>query len=304
MYLCYIDESGTPEIPGNTSHYVLAGIAIPIKYWKKCEADIMKIKKKYDLENAEIHTGWLIRKYIEQNKIANFDRLSYPQRIAEVTKLRNIELLALKKRNSRTYQQTKKNYRQTRPYIHLTFDQRRVFVDEVATVIGSWSFARLFAECIDKIFFDPTKSTRSQNIDEQAFEQIVSRFEKYLKMTSKAEKREIHGMLIHDNNETVAKRLTNLMKTYHQKGTFWTEIGHIIETPLFVNSELTSMIQIVDVCVYGLRRYLENNEDRIFNHVFKRADRKDGAVVGVRHFTGKKCACNICSSHTHSKTSC
>ena len=24
MYLCYIDESGTPELPGNSSHFVLA----------------------------------------------------------------------------------------------------------------------------------------------------------------------------------------------------------------------------------------------------------------------------------------
>ena len=111
-------------------------------------------------------------------------------------------------------------------------------------------------------------------------------------------------MLIHDNNETVAKRHTNLMKTYHQKGTFWTQINHIIETPLFVNSELTSMIQIIDVCVYGLRRYVENNEDKIFNHIFKRANRKenmDNIVVGVKHFADKKCTCNICSSHS-SKT--
>jgi hypothetical protein len=88
------------------------------------------------------------------------------------------------------------------------------------------------------------------------------------------------------------------MKTYHQNGTFWTHLNHIIETPLFVNSELTSMIQIVDVCVYGLRRYVENNEDRIFKHIFKRADRKDAIVVGVRHFTEKNCTCNICNSHS------
>jgi hypothetical protein len=33
MYLCYIDESGTPESSGNTSHFVLAGISIPIWHW-------------------------------------------------------------------------------------------------------------------------------------------------------------------------------------------------------------------------------------------------------------------------------
>ena len=30
MYLCYIDESGTSDIPGNTSHFILAGLSLPI----------------------------------------------------------------------------------------------------------------------------------------------------------------------------------------------------------------------------------------------------------------------------------
>jgi hypothetical protein len=44
LLLCYIDESGTPDIPGNTSHYILAGLAIPVEKWKEAEIDIQKIK--------------------------------------------------------------------------------------------------------------------------------------------------------------------------------------------------------------------------------------------------------------------
>ena len=40
MYFCYIDESGTPEIPGTSSHYVLCGLAIPINKWKTCDSQI------------------------------------------------------------------------------------------------------------------------------------------------------------------------------------------------------------------------------------------------------------------------
>ena len=32
MQLCYIDESGTPDVLGNTSHYVLAGISVPDQF--------------------------------------------------------------------------------------------------------------------------------------------------------------------------------------------------------------------------------------------------------------------------------
>jgi len=64
ILLCYIDESGTPEIPGTTSHYVLAGLAIPVHKWKWAENTINKIKNKYGLNNKEIHTAWLLRKYL------------------------------------------------------------------------------------------------------------------------------------------------------------------------------------------------------------------------------------------------
>jgi len=63
MLLCYIDESGTPETTGNTSHYILAVLAIPVNKWKEAELEITKIKQKYSLENTEIHTAWLLRKY-------------------------------------------------------------------------------------------------------------------------------------------------------------------------------------------------------------------------------------------------
>jgi hypothetical protein len=56
------------------------------------------------------------------------------------------------------------------------------------------------------------------------------------------------------------------------------------------------MVQIADLCSYALRRYLENNEDFLFDLIFQRADRKDGRVVGVRHFTPHGCKCKICAS--------
>ena len=294
MYLCYIDESGTPQIPGNTSHYILAGITIPIGKWKSCEQDINRIKNTYKLTNAEIHTGWLLRNYTEQNKIRNFNSLDYNTRIYEVNKYRNVDLLKLQKSKNRwLYKQKKKNYSQTKNYIHLAHHERMSFVEEIAKTIGNWNFARLFAECIDKIHFNPAKSNLS--IDEQTFEQIVSRFERFLKVIDHVHP--TYGMLIHDNNETVAKKHTELMKNFHKSGTFWTSIENIIETPLFVNSQLTSMIQIADVCAYSLRRYLENRNEKLFDHIFKRADRKDGIAVGVRHFTNFYCDCKICKAH-------
>lgn len=301
MYLCYIDESGTPEVPGTTSHYILAALTVPIYKWKVCEDEINHLKLQYDLIDAEIHTGWLIRNYTEQNKIAGFDSLPYHQRKAEVERYRRTELLRLQKSplTRKQLKQTKKNYEQTKYYIHLTLTERRAFVLEVAKTIGNWGFARLFAECIDKIFFDPARAPKP--VDEQGFEQIVSRVEQYLALVGNGSK--CHGLLIHDNNQTVAKRHTGLMKQFHKKGTFWTYINNLIETPLFVDSSLTSMIQMADVCGYAIRRYLENGETELFEEIFKRADRRGNTVVGVRHFSNASCTCKICTAHKFSSPS-
>lgn len=293
MYLCYIDESGTSDIPGNTSHFILAGLSIPIWRWKDCDREIETIKKKYALGDSEIHIAWILRPYIEQTRIASFDSLDYQRRRSLVESLRKAELLRLQRAgNPRLYKQTRKNYRQTEGYIHLSYNERRNLMTQVAQCVSEWGFARLFAECVDKVHFDPSKTT--QSIDEQCFEQVVSRFEQYLQIIGKGE---CCGLLIHDNNPTVAKRHTELMKRFHQKGTVWTTIKNLIETPLFVDSQLTSMVQIADVCAYALRRYLENNDEELFDLVFQRADRKDEVVVGVRHFSKPGCSCRICCAH-------
>jgi hypothetical protein len=294
MYLCYIDESGTSSIPGNTSHYILAGLSIPVDKWKKCDKDINKLKDKWKIKGQEIHTGWMFRPYLEQRKINDFEKMDYNQRIVEVRKLRQQELYSLQKSNPKQYHQTKKNFIQTNPYIHLTYNERKKVLVEFSNIVSNWHFARLFAECINKIWFDPNRS--QQSIDEQSFEQIVSRFEHFLRIISHNESKSIMGMLIHDNNQTVAKRLTNLMIKFHNEGTLWTKLKNIIETPLFVDSQLTSMVQAADLCSYALRRYFENNETELFENIYKRADRKYGKVVGVRHFSDPSCDCIVCKS--------
>lgn len=297
MYLCYIDESGTSDLPGNSSHYILAGLSIPISKWKECDNCIENIKRNYRLESAEIHVAWMMRPYLEQAKIPDFANLNEDQRRAAVQTYRNGELLRLQRaNNNKLYRQTRKNYQKTQPYVHLTYEQRKKAIFEIAEAVSKWQFARLFAECIDKLHFDPGRSSNS--IDEQSFEQVVTRFEKYLQNLDKNRlELNSYGLLIHDNNPTVAQKHTLLMKKFHKDGTFWTQINHIIETPLFVDSQLTSMVQIADLCGYALRRYLENDEAELFDVIFRRADRKENVVVGVRHFTKNSCTCKICNAH-------
>lgn len=297
VYFCYIDESGTPQIPGNTSHYVLCGVSIPVKYWKRCDRQINKIKAKYGLADAEIHTGWIKRSYLEQSKIDGFDKMDHADRRSAVRSARTAEIYRVRKTDSpKGLKQLKKNYENTDAYIHLTYDERMNFLREVADTIGSWSYARIFAECIDKVHFDPAKAVHAT--DEQAFEQIVTRFEYYMSNVGRNGE-ENYGLLIHDNNLTESQKLTSLMKHFHKKGTFWTRIRHIIETPLFVDSSLTGMIQLADLCALALRRYFENGETDLLDRIKPRFDARYGKIVGVRHFSKEGCLCELC----HAKAS-
>ena len=294
VYLCYVDESGTAEIPGNTSHFVLVGLSIPISHWPICDRQIETIKRKYELGNEEVHIAPMLRKYLEQNQIPGFEALDYVQRRSHVTTLRNVELLRLQRiHKPKLYQQTKKTYRQTEPYIHLSFRDRHDCILEIAGCISNWGFARLFGECVDKTYFD---LQRGKTINEQSFEQIVSRFEQYLEAIGETNP-DCYGFIIHDNNQNVALKHTKMMRQFHKTGTMWTHIEKIIETPMFVDSQLTSMVQIADVCAYAIRRYLENGESEIFDKIYTRADRRSGTAVGVRHFTRSTCNCKICAQH-------
>ena len=297
MYLCYIDESGTPDVPGNTSHFVLCGIAIPVWHWRDVEREITQVLHPYGLEHAEFHTAWLIRPYLEQMRIPNLAGMSWSQRRTAIERERNATLLRLQKSNKPVlYKQTKKNYKHTLPYVHLTFDERKLVLGKIADCIAGWGFARVFAECIDKLHFDAAKTGRTVN--EQAFEQVISRFEQFIsKMVPPSPIHQNFGLVVHDVNETVSKKHTKMMREFHARGTLWTSIKHIVDTPFFVDSSLTRMVQIADVCAWGFRRFCENGETDVFKKIFVRADRAGAKTVGVRHFASLQCACEICANH-------
>ena len=292
-YFCYIDESGTPELPGTSSHFVLVGLAVPIRAWREADRQIREILIRYDLAEAEIHTAWMLRRFVEQDKITGFERMGRAARRSAVERYRASELLRLRKLPSpKAHNQAKKTYRHTAEYTHLTMAERVAILDEVARCVTGWDFAVIFAEAINKLHFDEIRTGRT--ISEQAFEQLVSRFEQFLKRDCVES---TYGVLVHDNNQTVAKKHTDLMHHFHAQGTLWSKIERLSETPLFVDSKLTRLVQIADLCSYALRRYLENGEENLLSPVIDRAHRFRNKAVGIRHFTEPACGCKICEAH-------
>jgi len=296
--ICYLDESGTPELPGNSSHFVLLGLSIQGETWKEKDAQITQIKRRFGLDRDEIHAGWLTRRYIEQERITGFENMGTAERRAAVNRARD-EFLVKKaaRRGPASVQEDRKAFKKTAPYVHLTLAERRDLLRQVAEAARNWDDCSIVAECTDKRTFGRFAPTTPPF--EEAFTQVVTRFDRLLEESRPIE----YGLLVQDNNDTMARRLTELMRLFHERGTRWRLLERIVETPLFVDSSLTSMVQVADVCAYATRRFCENSETELFDIIYSRIHRANGRLVGMRHYTnreaayGRRCTCRICVEH-------
>jgi hypothetical protein len=296
MRLIYLDESGVEELSAEPSHFVLLGVMVPDNQWKNITVNIERVKGKYGLADEEIHTAWMARRYSVQDAVPAFESLPPIDRKAQATKAisQRAAVLGVSAGKDKI-----KGYRREvaaiRPYLHLTHQERRQCLTDLAKELASHTDLRIFADAISKKDFTNGVHTSPY---EMAFEQVISRSQHYLHNAAND-----LGMIIIDNNEKAALRLTKMARAFHTAGTFYNKIPNIVETPLFVNSALTSMIQMADLCAYGLRRFVENDETWIWDLVKARADRSPiGKLVGIRHFTGKrKCTCEICQEHGRPK---
>lgn len=287
MYICYLDESGTTEAGDSSKHFVLVGLAIMAAAWKNKDAQVDAIKKRYGMESDEVHTAWMLREFPEQKVIPDFERYDNATRRRLVVAQRTQNLA--RQRSIKQGRAIALNYRKTASYIHLTKAERLACVQELADLIGSWADARLFAEAQQK------KSLPAGAGDfEEAFEQVVTRFNTCLRNIGG-----IHGILVQDNNETMAQRLTRQMRKFHREGTTWAkDIEFVVETPMFVDSELTSMVQLADLCAYAIRRFFDHGEDDLLSRVSPVFDRNLNRLVGIRHYTkSDNCDCKICVEH-------
>lgn len=260
MYICYLDESGTAEASGNTDHFVLLGMAIPADSWRVKDEQVMAIKAKYGLQNAEVHTAWMLREYPEQRYVTGFEAMDHASRRKAVLIARTFNASSTTRTKSKSLL---KNYVKTQPYVHLTRAERTACVKELAQLVGNWQDVRMFADAQAK------KHAPGTDHFAFAFEQVVTRFNTFLR------KKDSLGLLVQDNNETECKRLTAAMRKFHKNGTMFTQVKQLVETPLFVDSSLTAMIQLADICAYATRRYFDNGETDLFKDISPAFDRSN-----------------------------
>jgi hypothetical protein len=311
VFLLYVDASGTPEQQDATRHYVLAGICVHEGTWFALNRRIEGLKRRYRFgtDDFELHAKQFAVSISEQGQIADFENMSWTDRRARVLDIRQQKIDAEPTQEGKA--QRRKKYGKTDPFIHLSRRERSQLLEDALDLVGAHEGIRLFAEAV----FKAHPGVVGGQIDPvgQAFEQVISRFDAFLqrrhrwKQEKSARPSIDNGLLIFDQDYAKERTLQNEFSGFRQHGHRWGQLFHVIDVPFFAVSEQLCGLQLVDVCSYAVRRYLDTNavpdshEERNFLRIFHRFDRDNtGKLHGLRHYVqAGTCNCHICHARGH-----
>ncbi|MGF1632410.1 MAG: DUF3800 domain-containing protein [Phycisphaerae bacterium] len=311
MFLLYLDASGTVQPTDSTLHYVLVGAAVHENTWVALNKRIRGLKDKYAFpgEDFELHVKDFCTGITEQYQIPGFEQMSIGDRREKVLALWQQKLsgdLTTRKRASRI-----KAHRRTRPFVHLTRSQRSQLYEDALDLAGGHTGLVLFAEAIEKRH--PGVLNGSVDCTRQAFEQVITRFDAFLRRKARwkglSTNRRVHGdkgLIVMDRDLETEKDIERQFADYQSQGHPWGQLEYVMDAPFFVDSMKFPGTQLGDVCAYAVRRYLDkgavagSHEKKQFVRILQRFDRADGKLHGLRHYTQSgRCKCLICTERGH-----
>lgn len=129
---------------------------------------------------------------------------------------------------------------------------------------------------------------------EFAFEAMAHRFDRMLGRMHKVGDTQ-RGLIILDKS-SYETSLQALSLKFRTDGHRWGTLRNLAETPLFVDSAATRMIQYADLVAYALRRYYEQGDETYFNIIRRKFDAQGGVVHGLVHqiAPNENCNCHAC----------
>ena len=124
-------------------------------------------------------------------------------------------------------------------------DRERAYADALQLIASTSPKVRLFGAAIHR------DACGAEDPMEFAFEQIISRFDKYLARLHKAG--DTHRGLIILDKSSYETSLQGLAKDFRDFGHRWGNLHNICDVPLFVDSQATRLIQYADLIAHALR---------------------------------------------------
>jgi len=182
------------------------------------------------------------------------------------------------------------------PWKDMARSERQGVIKAVLGILAeSYESAKAFGRAIHK------KSYPGVDFMEVAFEDLCNRFDIYLSRLKQSGDRQ-RGLLILDRSakETSLQRLA---RDFRVVGTQWGVLRNLADTPLFVDSVASRLVQMADHVAYALFRRYNANDIQYFNIVGTRFHEVDGVIHGLSHkqTLNPNCMCPACMSRRLAK---
>ncbi len=150
-------------------------------------------------------------------------------------------------------------------------ERRRHYADALSIFDRLQGKRALFGAVVEKTAVSP------QDALEYAFEQVISRFDRFLGRMHRANNTQ-RGLLILDNS-TLETRLQALTRDFKLNGHRWGRLQNLVDVPFFVDSKASRAVQYADLVAHALWRAKERDDDEFMRLIETAFD----AEGGVRH---------------------
>jgi hypothetical protein len=129
-----------------------------------------------------------------------------------------------------------------------------------------------------------------------AFEDLCQRFDYFLSRRRQQGDQQ-RGMIILDKT-TRETSLQQLSREFRKAGTRWGSLKNIADTPFFVDSRASRLVQLADHVAYSVFRRYNTGDAQYMDIIASRFDESDGVYHGLSHKLADRlnCTCHGCLS--------
>jgi hypothetical protein len=115
---------------------------------------------------------------------------------------------------------------------------------------------------------------------EHAFEQLASRFDRYLQRLYAKHGDAQRGIIIFDKSST-EQRIQTLAREFKYSGHTWGKTRNYAEVPVFLDSRASRLIQLADLVAFALFRVYEHQDATFFDVIKHCFDSEGGTEHGL-----------------------
>ena len=131
------------------------------------------------------------------------------------------------------------------------------------------------------ILFGAVIDNATENVPEELFSQLTSRFDMFLKRKFLKSNESARGLCIFDKTK-MENKYQNWSKVYQTLGNRWSQkLNNFAEVPLFLDSTMSRSIQLADLIAFALFRKYEYNDESYFSVIKDCFDKEKKQIHGL-----------------------